>query len=256
VSLRLLVSVMDASEAVLAVGAGADIVDLKDPAEGSLGAPRPGTILDVRRALPGEVPVSVAIGDLPHLPGTAALAARGAAECGAAFVKVGLWGSSTETEAVALLRAVREAVAGLPGVAVIAGAYADAERLPSRPLSPRLIARVAAAAGVAGCLVDTGVKDGQGLLRWLAPEAIAGIAAEARAAGLLFAVAGSLAADDITTVRALGPDILGVRSAACRDGRRDGALEPARVRRLHALCRAEAAGRRAVAQAPDSLATS
>jgi len=39
---RLLVSVMDAAEAVLAVEAGADIADLKDPAEGSLGAPRPG----------------------------------------------------------------------------------------------------------------------------------------------------------------------------------------------------------------------
>ena len=254
-SLRLLVSVMDAAEAVLAVDAGADIVDLKDPAEGSLGAPRPDTILRVRRALPDHVPVSVAIGDLPHLPGTAALAARGAAECGAAFVKVGLWGSSTESDAVALLRAVREAVADRPGVAVIAGAYADAERMPSRPLPPRLIARVAAAAGVAGCLVDTGVKDGRGLLRWLAPEAIARIADEARAAGLLFAVAGSLAADDIAAVRALGPDIVGVRSAACRDGRRDGALDPARVRRLHGLCRA-GARRRAVAQAADSLATS
>ena len=138
---------------------------------------------------------------------------------------------------------------------MIAGAYADAERMPSRPLPPRLIARVAAAAGVAGCLVDTGVKDGRGLLRWLAPEAIARIADEARAAGLLFAVAGSLAADDIAAVRALGPDIVGVRSAACRDGRRDGALDPARVRRLHGLCRA-GARRRAVAQAADSLATS
>jgi (5-formylfuran-3-yl)methyl phosphate synthase len=256
VSVRLLVSVMDAVEAVLAVDAGADIVDLKDPAEGSLGAPRPGTILAVRRVLPEHVPVSVAIGDLPHLPGTAALAARGAAECGAAFVKVGLWGSSTEAEAVALLRAVRDAVADRPGVAVIAGAYADAERLPSRPLPPRLIARAAAAAGVAGCLVDTGIKDGRGLLHWLAPDAIAGIVAEARAAGLLCAVAGSLAADDIAAVRALGPDIVGVRSAACRDGRRDGALDPARVRRLHAVCRAEAAGRRPAAQAADSLATS
>ena len=254
-SLRLLVSVMDAAEAVRAVGAGADIVDLKDPAEGSLGAPRPATVRRVRRAVRAGVPVSVAIGDLPHLPGTAALAARGAAECGAAFVKVGLWGSSSEEEAVALLRAVREAVDDLPGVAVIAGAYADAARMPSRPLPPRLIARVAAEAGVAGCLVDTGVKDGRGLLHWLAPEAIAGLADEARAAGLLFAVAGSLAADDIAAVRALGPDIVGVRSAACRDGRRDGPLDRARVRRLHGLCRAGAAGRGVVAQA-DSLATS
>jgi uncharacterized protein (UPF0264 family) len=238
---RLLVSVTDAAEALVAVEAEVDIVDLKDPAEGSLGAPRPGTIRAVRRAVPDGVPVSVAIGDLPHVPGTAALAASGAAQCGAAFVKVGLWGSSTEAEAVDLLRAVRDAVTDLPGVEVIAATYADAERMSSRPLPPRLIARVARAAGVAGCLVDTGVKDGRGLFEWLAPADLEAIAAEAHAAGLVLALAGSLGAGDIGAVRALGADIVGVRSAACRAGRRDGALDPARVRELRARCRAGAA---------------
>ena len=234
--MRLLVSVMDAAEAVLAVEAGADIADLKDPAEGSLGAPRPATIRAVRAAVPGDVPVSVAIGDLPHLPGTAALAARGAAGSGADFVKVGLWGSSTEAQAVALLRAVVDAVADRPGVQVIAAAYADATRMPSRPLPPHLVARVAAAAGAAGCLLDTGIKDGRGLFGWLALDEIEAIAAEAGQAGLLVALAGSLRADDLAAVRALGADIAGVRSAACRDGRRDGDLDSARVRDLRARC--------------------
>ena len=39
---RLLVSVIDAAEARLAVAGGVDIVDVKNPAEGSLGAPAPG----------------------------------------------------------------------------------------------------------------------------------------------------------------------------------------------------------------------
>jgi (5-formylfuran-3-yl)methyl phosphate synthase len=239
--MRLLVSVTDAAEAVRAVEAGADIVDLKNPAEGSLGAPRPETILRVRDAIPGDVPVSVAIGDMPHLPGTAALAARGAADCGAAFVKVGLSGSSTEHEAVELLRAVRDAVADRPGVQVIAATYADAARMPSRPLPRRLIARVAGAAGVAGCLIDTGVKDGRGLFEWLDRDALARIAAEAHAAGLIYALAGSLSANDIEVVKGVGADIAGVRSAACRDGRRDGDLDPARVRELRARCGARAA---------------
>jgi (5-formylfuran-3-yl)methyl phosphate synthase len=247
---RLLVSVMDAAEAVRAVDSGADIVDLKDPAEGSLGAPRPDTIRRVRRAVPDAVPVSVAIGDLPHLPGTAALAARGAAECGAAFVKVGLWGSSSEPQAVALLRAVRDAVADRPGVAGIAAAYADAARMPSRPLPPRLIARVAGAAGVAGCLLDTGIKDGRGLLEWLTRAQLSALAAEARAAGLQLALAGGLGPDDLGALLPLGPDIVGVRSAVCHDGRRDGALDPDRVRALAALCRGAAAPQ------AESLATS
>jgi hypothetical protein len=39
----------------------------------------------------------------------------------------------------------------------------------------------------------------------------------------------------------VGADIAGVRSAACRDGRRDGDLDPARVRELRARCGARAA---------------
>ena len=42
VAMRLLVSVVDAAEARLAVAGGVDIVDVKNPAEGSLGAPAPG----------------------------------------------------------------------------------------------------------------------------------------------------------------------------------------------------------------------
>ncbi len=107
--MQLLVSVVDAAEARAAAAAGADIVDVKNPAEGSLGAPSPSVIADIREAVPAAIPVSAAIGDMPNLPGTAALAALGAAHSGASFVKVGLWGTSTQDEAVALLRTVREA---------------------------------------------------------------------------------------------------------------------------------------------------
>ena len=93
--MRLLVSVVDAGEAREAAAAGADIVDVKNPAEGSLGAPSPAVIAAIRAAVPAALPVSAAIGDMPNLPGTAALAALGAAHSGAAFVKVGLWGAST-----------------------------------------------------------------------------------------------------------------------------------------------------------------
>jgi (5-formylfuran-3-yl)methyl phosphate synthase len=125
--MRLLVSVTDAAEACVAVEAGVDVVDVKNPAEGSLGAPAPGVIERVREVVPAECPVSAAIGDLPGLPGTAALAAVGAARCGADYVKAGLWGTPTVEAAVAVLRAVREAVDG--GAVVIAAAYADAERV-------------------------------------------------------------------------------------------------------------------------------
>ncbi len=233
--MRLLVSVVDAGEGRVAAEAGADIVDVKNPAEGSLGAPSPAGIAAIRAAVPDALPVSAAIGDMPNLPGTAALAALGAAHSGAAFVKVGLWGASTEAEAVALLRAVREAASG---AAVVAGAYADARRVPHAPLAPELLPRVARAAGVDVCLLDTAVKDGCGLLDWLSPQALTALVDEAHALGLEMALAGALRAEDLPVVGAAGADIAGVRSAACAHGRRTGALDPSRVRALRAACAA------------------
>jgi (5-formylfuran-3-yl)methyl phosphate synthase len=233
--MRLLVSVVDVDEAREAAAAGADIVDVKNPAEGSLGAPSPSVIAGVRAVVPAELPVSAAIGDMPDLPGTAALAALGAAGSGASFVKVGLWGVSTEADAVALLRAVQ---GGAADAVVVAAAYADARRVAHAPLAPELLPRVAHAAGVGACLLDTAVKDGRGLLDWLSPDELSALVAEAHAAGLQVALAGALRAKDLPVVRAAGADIAGVRSAACGDGRRSGPLDAARVRALRAACAA------------------
>jgi (5-formylfuran-3-yl)methyl phosphate synthase len=232
---KLLVSVVDASEARAAAAAGADIVDVKNPAEGSLGAPSPAVIAAVRAAVPAQLPVSAAIGDMPNIPGTAALAALGALRSGATFVKVGLWGVSTESEAVALLHTVREAA---PAALVVAGAYADARRVTHAPLAPELLPRVAHAAGVGVCLLDTAVKDGRGLLEWLSPDALASLVDEAHATGLQVALAGALRGEDLPVILATGADIAGVRSAACADDSRSGPLEATRVRALRTACAA------------------
>jgi (5-formylfuran-3-yl)methyl phosphate synthase len=228
--MRLLVSVVDEAEAALAVAGGVDVVDVKNPAEGSLGAPAPGVVARVRDVLPAGLPLSVAIGDLPALPGTAALAALGAARSGAAYVKVGLWGASAVDDAVAVLRAAREAVDG--EAAVVAVTYADGARVPSRPLPSRDLVTAARAAGVHGCLIDASVKDGRGLLSWLDAGAPAAIVADAHDAGLEVALAGELRAEDLPAIRATGADVAGVRSAACRDGRRTAPLDAERIARL------------------------
>jgi (5-formylfuran-3-yl)methyl phosphate synthase len=236
--MRLLVSVVDADEARLAVAGGVDVVDVKNPAEGSLGAPAPAVLAAVRAAVPADRELSAALGDLPALPGTAALAAVGAVRSGAASVKLGLVGVSGVDDAVAVLRAARVAVDGEADV--VAVAYADAARVPARPLAPADLVAAAHAAGVRGCLVDTAVKDGRGLLRWLDPDALAALVADAHAAGLEIALAGELRAEELPVVRATGADIAGVRSAACRAGRRTAPIDPARVARLREMCAAVA----------------
>lgn len=227
-----MISVVNAGEAQDAIAAGADILDVKNPAEGSLGAPAPDVVQRIRAITPSIVKLSVAIGDMPNLPGTAALAALGAASCGADYIKVGLWGPESEAEAIALLRRVRQAVSAFPAVAVIAAGYADAHRVGR--LDPRLLPRIARAAGVAGCLLDTALKDGHSLFDFLTAEALRALAEEAHTAGLLFALAGALQEKDLPLVGNVGADVVGVRTAACRDNQRAGPLDPERVRRLRA----------------------
>lgn len=228
--MRLLVSVTDADEALAAVRGGAHLIDVKNPGEGALGAGAPATIRAVRRAVPAHLAVSAALGDMPALPGTAALAAVGAAAAGAGLVKVGLYGARTPAEALALLRGVREALSAFaPEVAPVACAYADALAIGALP--PALLPEVAAAAGCAGAMVDTFTKGpGSSLFRHMPPAQAAAFLAACRAAGLMTALAGSLAGADLDLAASLGPDIVGIRAAACASGdRKNGRVEAGAV---------------------------
>ncbi len=230
----LLISVIDEAEVRPAVDGGADIVDVKNPREGSLGANFPHVIRRIRELTPVAVPVSAAIGDVPNLPGTAALAAAGAAACGVQFVKVGLLGPRDHDEAFAVLSAVcRAACDSAPGVRVMATAYADARATGSLP--PGELPAVAAAAGAYGCMIDTTGKGSVTLFTELAAAELGRFVTSCRRAGLSCALAGSLRASDVPRLRELAPDIVGFRGAVCRDGRRDGELDREAVLRLKEL---------------------
>jgi uncharacterized protein (UPF0264 family) len=217
---RLLVSVISAEEARRAVAGGADIVDVKDPREGALGAPAPRVLSEVERALSGAAPISVALGDLPDLPHTAALAARGAALSGADYVKVGLRGVRELEPAVAMMSAVADAVG--PRVGVIAASYADAGALDPPALSPAWLPALVERTGIAGALVDTFVKDGRGLYGWLSELELTDLIDRTRRAGAIFGVAGQLRRGELRRVDA---DVVGVRSTVCQGGDRAAGLD-------------------------------
>ncbi len=216
----LLVSVVSADEARRALAGGADIVDVKDPGEGALGAPSPRVLSEVVQAVAGAAPVSVALGDLSDLPHTAALAARGAAACGVDYVKVGLRGVRELDRAMAMMSAVLDAVGD--SVSVIAATYADAEALDPPALAPALLPALVERTGIAGALVDTFVKDGRGLYAWLSESELLELVAGTRAAGGTFGVAGQLRLGELRRVDA---DIVGLRSALCRRGDRAAELQ-------------------------------
>ena len=231
-AMRLMISVVSAAEAIEAMEGGAEILDVKNPSEGSLGAQSPGVIREIRKLASGNIQISAAIGDMPNLPGTASLAALGAATCGADFIKVGLHGPRTEQDAIRVLSKVRQAVQEFR-TSVIAAAYADFQR--AGTINPINLPAIAASAGVQGCLLDTAVKDGQSLLTFMSPAELRIFADQAHAKGLIVGMAGALRAEDLDILRGLGADIAGLRSAVCRSNNRNEPLDAARVRQLRRI---------------------
>ena len=221
--MQLLVSVRDAEEAGLALRAGAHILDAKEPAEGPLAPVRPEVLAAISRVLPPATPLSVALGEPRDVPALTRLLSerRGALSGRPAFVKFVM-----PTRAPDVLTAcVAAARAGAPGARVVLAAYADRTDVALVEL-----AALAAQAGADGVLLDTAGK-GRSLLDVVPIEALAAVVAGGHARGLFVALAGSLRADDLPRVAALGADVAGVRGAAC-DGGRSGALSPQRVRAL------------------------
>jgi (5-formylfuran-3-yl)methyl phosphate synthase len=246
---RLLVSVVSGEEAQHALAGGADIVDVKDPGEGALGAPAPSVLADVVRVVGAGAPVSVALGDLPDLPHTAALAARGAALSGAGYVKVGLRGVRDLERAVAMMSAVADAVRlGGDGVSVIAATYADAAALDPPALAPECLPELVGRTGIAGALVDTFTKDGRGLYGWMSETELAELIDRTRRAGASFAVAGQLRPGELCRVAA---DVVGVRSAVCREGDRTAELQAELVAAAVAELRAGGRGQPGTIRVPD-----
>ena len=230
--MKLMISVRDEIEAAAAASGGADIIDVKNPAEGSLGAQQPDVIKAIANAVPAGIPVSASIGDVPNLPGTVALAGLGAAMCGVSFVKVGLLGARTPQEAASLLEALARALAITDRtVGLVACAYADAALVGS--LDPLHLPE-AAAPFVTGCLIDTAIKEGRGLFQCLSDAAIALFIQRCHDRGLFSALAGCLRQGDFARAEALGADVIGVRTAACAGGQRSGPVCPEKVKLLKA----------------------
>jgi uncharacterized protein (UPF0264 family) len=227
--MRLMISVKSEAEAREALLGGAEILDVKNPGEGSLGAQSPETIKNIKTLASGSVKISAAIGDMPNLPGTAALAGLGAALCGADYIKVGLYGTRRKADAEMLLQEVQKAVRDFDA-SVIAAAYADFQR--AGTLNPEYLPEIAASAGVRGCLLDTAIKDGQCLFDFLPPAIICLLVEQAHADGLMFGLAGALSEKELLLARELGADVAGIRTAACHNNRRDGALDSRLVRKL------------------------
>lgn len=218
----LLASVRSREEAALALAGGADLIDLKEPRRGALGALPPETAAELVRFVAGRRPVSATLGDLPMVPALLRAAAERTAASGADYIKVGLFSSS---QSLACVRALEPLARR--GCRLVAVLFAD--QAPDWAWLPEI-----AAAGFSGVMLDTADKNRGGLRIHLDDGTLAGFMGHARVRGLTVGLAGSLREEDIGPLKALAPDFLGFRGALCGKGERTGEIDPARIAAVRA----------------------
>jgi uncharacterized protein (UPF0264 family) len=208
----LLFSVINADEAAQ-IKAAADVVDVKDPSKGPLGAPDVRVVAAVIKEVGGAVPVSASLddADFDDIAGQVQLA-KSFADEGVWIVKIAV-SRLSPSKAESALKKLRDA---LPDrVKIVATAYAD-ESPPGYLFS---FAAIASRSGADGVLLDTAVKDGRTLLDCVDEETLKGFVSISHTAGLFIALAGSLGVGDIARVARVNPDYAGFRSAIASNGR-------------------------------------
>jgi (5-formylfuran-3-yl)methyl phosphate synthase len=218
---RLLVSVRSAAEALAALAGGADLIDVKEPRHGSLGAATPQVWREVAAAIGHARPLSAALGELLEFNAIDV----GALE-GYTYAKLGLAGCAPRPDWCERWQA---ALASLPaGLTTVAVAYADYESAAAPP--PQEVCAVGQRFGCRALLVDTFDKRQGDVFDILGVERLIELFQQARRFDLRVVLAGSLRLARLDDALSLSPDYVAVRGAVCQHAR-EGNLSAELVRR-------------------------
>jgi dihydroneopterin aldolase len=226
----MLASVVDELELAAAIEAGADIIDLKNPHAGALGALPNATIRRLVTICASRLPVSATVGDLPAEAQRLTSAIRETADCGVDYVKVGFFSNDNLSQC---LRAIAALTLEHDVVAVL---FADRE-------PPLHKLREFADAGFRGVMLDTAGKRGGGLLEQIGTARLEEFVDEVRSLDMISGLAGSLRLEDISRLLPFAPDYLGFRGALCEGSERTARISASRLRMV----------RDAVSQSPSRI---
>jgi uncharacterized protein (UPF0264 family) len=216
----MLASVNSVEEALLVLNSEVDIIDLKQPALGALGALELDDVKQIVATIAGRRPVSATIGDLPMQPEVIFNAVQLMAETGVAYIKIGFFPGG---DWLGTLKKLGELAPQKQ--ALIAVLFADTQ--------PNLtIMATLKASGFVGVMLDTMHKQQGSLTQVMTAEQIATFVSQAKELKLLCGLAGSLRLTDIPELIAYHPDYLGFRGALCQEHNRVGQLNQIAVQAI------------------------
>ncbi len=210
---KMLASVNSLREALLIQSFNADVIDLKQPEQGALGALPVEDVENIVANLDADTVVSATIGDLPMQVEFVLPAARAMAATGVDYVKIGFFPGGDWQACIAGLAEV-----AAKGYALIAVLFADTK--PDFAVIDSL-----RRAGFSGVMLDTMDKTLGSLTQIMPYAELEAFVVKAKDAGFLTGLAGSLKASDIETLLPLEADYLGFRGALCKEHCRTAQLD-------------------------------
>lgn len=216
----MLASVNSVDEALLVLEANVDIIDLKQPSRGALGALDLALVRQIVAEINGRCPVSATIGDLPMQPELVLNAVTTMAATGVDYVKIGFFPGGNWMETIMELSRLAEG-----NVVLIAVLFADTQ--PDFALLSLL-----KEASFKGVMLDTMDKTKGSLPQVMNKNLIEQFVLQAKKQGLLCGLAGSLKPQDVAGLLACQPDYLGFRGALCEQHNRVGQLRKQAIIKL------------------------
>ncbi len=219
----MLASVNSLAEALLVLNAEVDIIDLKQPEQGALGALEVSDVKKIVAEIAGRCPVSATIGDLPMQPELVFNAVKAMSETGVDYIKIGFFPGDDWHGTVKKL-------AELTGQnhALIAVLFADTQ-------VDFAIINLLKVTGFKGVMLDTMNKQSGALLQVMSMAKIVGFIAQVRKLELICGLAGSLRLEDIPVLLPNKVDYLGFRGALCEGQNRSGQLNKQAVMQIKEL---------------------
>ncbi len=217
----MLASVNSLEEAIIALESKVDIIDLKQPAHGALGALDTETISQIVAHINHRCPISATIGDVPMQADGVMDAVTKIATTQVDFIKIGFFpGDAWE--------ATINKLATLPqqGLKLIAVLFADQQ-------PDFQILEVLSTAGFAGVMLDTMDKSHGSLTQIMPEPVIKEFVEKAKRQQMLCGLAGSLRKKDIPQLLTLQPDYLGFRGALCQQHNRTSKLDKQALQSIH-----------------------